>query len=299
MSRKRSYSTSPDGASGVLDADRGSASAGTKRASVLGREEAQDRAATREGARDLDQAVESMPGMNRQQRDRERAMPRDVTGAVPDPRMERTLPAAGQVRVPLSARQRNARSRTKNAVQDRLPQTQHTAMTRLVTDDAHWKRTNDAVSDAAGDIQQLPDTQIAQVQRIDRAIMAYERANDRSHVVYCNMTLPRAINTSNLNGFLRNTFRPGSTVAFDRFTAGAHTMHEIERTNLDPQRTAVFEIQTRRGAYLGHSTSSDDTAHLLPRGTQYRIVGTHTATYRRPDGSTGHREVIQITDNPQ
>ncbi len=76
-------------------------------------------------------------------------------------------------------------------------------------------------------------------------------------------------------------------------------MHEIEREDPDAQRTAVFEIQTLRGAYLGRSTSLDDTAHLLPRGPQYQIVGTHTATYQRPDGSTGRREVIQITDSQQ
>jgi len=298
VGRKR-YTASPDGAGAVLDADRGSGNAGTKLASVLGRDEAQERQETREGARDLDARVEAHPGLNRQQRDRERATPRDVTGDVPDPRMERTLPTPDQVRMPMSARQRSARAVTKRAVQDRLPSTQYTAMNRMVTDDAQWRSVNDAVSDAAGDVQQLEDFQIAQIQRVDRSIMAYERANDRGHVVYCNVQMPSAVNASNLSGFLRNTFRPGSAIAFDRFTMGAHTMHEIERDDPDAQRTAVFEIQTRRGAYLGRSTSLDDTAHLLPRGPQYQIVGTHTATYQRPDGSTGRREVIQITDSRQ
>lgn len=298
MGRKR-YTASPDGAGAVLDADRGSGNAGTKLASVLGRDEAQERQETREGARDLDARVEAHPGLNRQQRDRERATPRDVTGDVPDPRMERTLPIPDQVRMPMSARQRSARAVTKRAVQDRLPSTQYTAMNRMVTDDAQWRSVNDAVSDAAGDVQQLEDFQVAQIQRVDRSIMAYERANDRGHVVYCNVQMPSAVNASNLSGFLRNTFRPGSAIAFDRFTMGAHTMHEIERDDPDAQRTAVFEIQTRRGAYLGRSTSLDDTAHLLPRGPQYQIVGTHTATYQRPDGSTGRREVIQITDSRQ
>lgn len=298
VGRKR-YTASPDGAGAVLDADRGSGNAGTKLASVLGRDEAQERQETREGARDLDARVEAHPGLNRQQRDRERATPRDVTGDVPDPRMERTLPTPDQVRMPMSARQRSARAVTKRAVQDRLPSTQYTAMNRMVTDDAQWRSVNDAVSDAAGDVQQLEDFQIAQIQRVDRSIMAYERANDRGHVVYCNVQMPSAVNASNLSGFLRNTFRPGSAIAFDRFTMGAHTMHEIERDDPDAQRTAVFEIQTLRGAYLGRSTSLDDTAHLLPRGPQYQIVGTHTATYQRPDGSTGRREVIQITDSRQ
>jgi len=42
VGRKR-YTASPDGAGAVLDADRGSGNAGTKLASVLGRDEAQER----------------------------------------------------------------------------------------------------------------------------------------------------------------------------------------------------------------------------------------------------------------
>jgi len=292
---RNSYATSPDGRA-VLDVDRGSGDASTKLAAVLSVEEARERRDVRGGARDLDDTVESMAGLNRQQRDRERAMPRDVAGDVPDPRMERTLPAAGALRVPISARQRSARSVTKRVAQDKLPATQYTAMQQLVTDPGHWQRTNDALSDAAGDVQQLDDTQIARVQRVDRAIMAYERASNRSHVVYCNVQMPAAINTSNLGGFTHNTFRPGSQIAFDRFTAGAHNLHQIERTDSDAHRTAVFEIQTRRGAYLGRSTSGDNTSHLLPRGLTLRVVGTHTATYQRPDGTTGQRHVIQLTD---
>jgi hypothetical protein len=295
VGRSRSYATSPDGRA-VLDVDRGSGDASTKLAAVMSVEEARGRRDERGGARDLDTAVESMPGLNRQQRDRERAMPRDVTGEVPDPRMERTLPGEGVVRVPMSARQRSARSVTKRVVQDAMPATQYTAVSQLVTDPGHWQRTNDALSDAAGDVQQLDDTQIARVQRVDRAIQAYEKASNRSHVVYANVQMPKAINVSNLAGFTRNTFTPGATVAFDRFTAGAHNLHQIERTDADAHRTAVFEIQTRRGAYLGRSTSSDNTSHLLPRGLQLRVVGTHTATYVRPDGTTGQRDVIQLTD---
>ena len=59
---------------------------------------------------------------------------------------------------------------------------------------------------------------------------------------------------------------------------------------------AVFEIQTRRGAYLGHSDSQDRTDHLLPRGMEFEVVGTHEATYRAPDATTGRRMVIQLRD---
>lgn len=295
MARK-TYTTSPDGRA-VLDVDRGSGDASTKLAAVLSDAEARQRRDVRSGARGLDVTVESMPGMNRQQRDRERAMPRNVTDDVPDPRKERTLPAEGVVRMPMSGRQRSARSVTKRAVQAATPATQFTAVQQLITKPAHWKVTNDALSDAAGDVQALPDTQIAQVQRVDRAIMAYERASNRSHVVYANVQMPAAVNTTNLGEFTRNTLRRGSVLAFDRFTSGAHDLHDVERDDSDAHRTAVFEIQTRRGAYLGHSSGGGDTAHLLPRGLELRVVGTHTATYTRPDGSTGQRHVIQLTDH--
>lgn len=296
MGRKR-YTASPDGGA-VLDADRGSGAQHTKLATAMAGSEFHERAATREGARDLDKMVETLPGLNRQQRDRDRAMPRDVTGPVPDPRMERSLGAADQVREPLSARQRSSRSVTKHAAQGSLRHTEKVALARLVNDEDVWRRVNDELSDSAGDIQMLDDTQRARIQRCDRAIMAYERANDRSHVVYANVQMPAAVNSSNLAGFCRNTFTPGTTLDFDRFTAGAHTLHQIEpEDGAAGQRTAVFEIATQRGMYLGRSTGIDDTAHLLPRGLHTRVVGCQTVTYRRPDGSTGHREVIQITDN--
>ena len=58
----------------------------------------------------------------------------------------------------------------------------------------------------------------------------------------------------------------------------------------------VFEVATRRGAYLGASDSLDDTRHLLPRSMRLRVVGHQLATYVRPDGSTGKRYVVQVQD---
>jgi hypothetical protein len=128
--RQRARRVHPDS---VLDADRGTSAVPTvKQAQTLSQEAYQARAKEREGARELDAVVESMPGLSRQQRDRERAMPRDLTRGVPHPRMERRLPAAGEVRRPLSSRQRKARSVTKRAVADRLPDTQHRAVQALL-----------------------------------------------------------------------------------------------------------------------------------------------------------------------
>ncbi|WP_217631145.1 hypothetical protein [Modestobacter sp. DSM 44400] len=210
--------------------------------------------------------------------------------------MERGLPEPDAIRVPLSSRQRKARSVSKRAAQDRLPATQFTATEALISRPERWSELNDALSDAAGDIQALDEGQRRSIQRIDRAVQAFERANDRGHVIYSNVRMPQVINRSNLEGFVRNNFPTGTIVNFDRFTAGAHTMHEIETDAAPEDRSVVFEMQTRRGAYLGQSDSVDNTYHLLPRGMRLRVAGSHQARYRRPDGTLGSRHVVQLVD---
>jgi hypothetical protein len=280
----------------VLEADRGrGGSLRSTRAGLVSPEELADRAADRAGARDLDQAVERMPGLRRQQRDRERAMPRDAAGPVPHPVMERKLPQPGTVRRPLSSRQRKARSVTKQSAQDSLPQVQYEGLRRLVTDPAHRRRLNDALSDAAGDVQQLPERERQEVQRLDRAIQAYEQQSDRGHVVYVNFEYPDAVAGAHPLGTAAEYFPAGSVMELDRFTGGSHCMHEVEPP-AGARPMPVLEVQTRRGMYLGRSDSLDDTTHLLPRGLQLRVAGMHDASYRRPDGTTGRRPVIQVRD---
>lgn len=279
----------------VADPDRGTARALTNKATkVLDSEEFTERGRVRDGARELDLMGEATPGLTRQQRDRHRAMPRGTT-AEPRPRTVRGLPDAGDTRVPLSARQRRERSKTKQEVRRRLRATERRALRQAIQDRAHWTWMNDALSEAIGDVQQLPDDQRVEVQRLDRAIQGYERHNDRGHVVYANVELPRAVNSGNIDGFIGNQFEPGRVLDFDRFTGTSHSLHEIEPTNWRGYEPA-FEIKTRRGFYLGRSTSLDDTRHLLPRGLRLRVLGHHYTEFTRPDGSTGRRLIIQLED---
>lgn len=282
----------------VLDADRGSAGLSAKVAQVLSPEQAGQRAETRTGLRELDAMTEGMAGLTRQQRDRERISPRATTADLAHPRMQRPLPGPEQVRVPFSSRQKKARSKTRVAATESLPQAQYDAQRRLMTDPARWRATNDALSAGAGDVQDLPDVEQAQLRRIDRSIQAYERRSTRGHVVYANVRMPTQINHSNLQAFLSRNFSAGDEVTFDRYTVGTHQLHETSRhAGQDTAgRVAVFEIQTRRGAYLGRSDSQDDTAHLLPRGMTFEVAGVHQATYQAPDGSTGTRMVVQLQD---
>ena len=176
-----------------------------------------------------------------------------------------------------------------------MPGTQYAALASFATDAAARGRLNDALSDAAGDVQDLSEADRAAVQRVDRASAGDATRHSRGHVVDANLQVPAAGRGSTL-GVLRQAFPPGTEVSFDRFTGTAHTMHET-----DPDSGAgtmpVLEMQTRRGIYLGRSDSVDDTTHLLPRGMRFRVVSSpHQAAYRKADGTIGRRPVIQLQD---
>lgn len=260
-----------------------------------------DREDDRDEARDLDVMIETSDRYSRSAKDAGRSRPRATTAPLGHPRKARQLLGEDQERRPLSSRQRKDRSATKNRVEDRLPRTSRRAVREAVSSVQEWGAVNDALSRAVGDVQAdaVSEDQRRQVQRIDRAIQAYERANDRSHVVYTQVRMPAYINESNVMGYLRNNVPEGSTVDFDRFSMGVHCLHELDPSVTgrgERERTVVFEVATRRGAYLGASDSLDDTRHLLPRSMRLRVVGHQLATYVRPDGSTGKRYVVQVQD---
>lgn len=296
----------------VVDADRGRSTPTRKTATILDRDVADARSADRGGLRELDAMTEANRALHPSTRARERLTPREMTAALGHPLMRRLLPAPRAVRVPFSSRQKKARSKARLGVHAQMPNSQYISQRRLVTRPQRWRNVNDALSESAGDLAALPAGDQEDVRRIDRSIQSYERRNDRGHVLYANVEMPAHINHSNLDGFVANHFAAGEEVAFDRYTVATHQLHESTR-DLDASapepnpaaghrvpaaatRTAVFEIATRRGAYLGHSDSLDDTAHLLPRAMTFTITGIHRASYRGPDGAVGERMVIQLTD---
>ena len=288
--RRSRNRVTPDG--GAFDPDRGSSGdLEKKQGVVLPHASFADRAANREHARGLDTDIEGLPGLTRARRDLERAFPRNTTAPITNERKRRTLPAAIELRRSLSARQRNARSATKRTVEQNVPHAQYRAMSSLIGDPDNWKRTNDALSDVNGDAVRLDDDQRRHIQRGDRAIQRYERESGRGHLVYTVVSLPNAvIHPSELP----ETLSPGSVVAFDRFTGARHSIHELDAHSHPTD--AVFEIQTTRGLYLGASDKGDDTSHLLPRGTRYRVVNSHFVPYERPGQPVGERLVVQLED---
>ncbi len=290
----RSRQAHPDYA---IDPDRGSSASAVKIAALVDRDQHAQRADDRAGLRELDQMTEELPGLNRLQRDRARILPRETNADLRHPRMQRRLPHKGETRRPLSARQRRERSKTRRRTQRSMPLAQLREQKNLVTRPEQWRELNDKLSESLGDIDalKLPDQQ--RIRRIDRAIQSYERGNDRGHVVYTAVQMPAYINGHNLPGFLANNFQPGDRVAFDRYTQGTHQLHETVGYLNDPERrVAVFEIETRRGAYLGQSDRLDNTQHLLPRGLELEVVSVHPAAYMTPAGLTDTRMVVQLRD---
>jgi hypothetical protein len=291
------YSKSLARTSTVLDADRGQSTPQSKSAIPISLEDAAHREDDRAGLRDLDARLERAHGLTRAQRDAQRISPRDAAADIDHPMKERRLLAPGTTRQPLSGRQQKARRKAALAVLNKLPSTQYRALTDLMDEGSGgWARINDQLSASAGDIEALSERDTAGVRRLDRAIQACEAATDRGHVVYANVRLPTAINRSNIEAYTQRQYQPGDEVAFDRYTGAAHSLHEITPVDDPAGRVAVFEIQTRRGIYLGKSEGSDDSAHLLPRGMQLRVVGVHHATYQGRAGEQGSRMVIQLVD---
>lgn len=257
------------------------------------------RSSARQGLRDLDGMIQGSSGFTQSHKDAQRSYPRETTAPL-RPRTHRDLPHPDETRVPISGRQRKARSKAKNQALARTPATERREAERLLTDPEQWRRVNDELSTVTGDVHHddVSDATRRTCQRVDRMIQRAERYNDRSHVVYTNGMLPE-IKPAGLRATAAHEFPVGEHVEFDRYTAAAHTMHEIQpEDRADEERSVVYEISTRRGMYMGHSAGGQSTGHLLPRATRYEIVGTHTATYVGPGGVLNERVVVQLRDIP-
>jgi len=233
--------------------------------------------------------------LTRAARDRDRATPRDAS-QVGSERLRGDLPAEGDFRRALSGRQRKLRSAVKNQVMAAAPASQHKAIRSMLSDEdsQEWRRINGGLHVAAGDAQQLGESDRAKVQRLDRAIQSYERLNDRTHKVYVAVRLPD--NHQDVRGLrdLPANLRPGSGVAFDQFTLTRHNLHETP--GHDSDRHVVFEVVTTRGMYMGRSDSVEDTTHLLPRGMQFEVASADYAPYETRSGGFGERLVLQLRE---
>ncbi|MBM4570252.1 hypothetical protein GS489_07480 [Rhodococcus hoagii] len=249
-----------------------------------------DRAKERSSARGLDRMVED-GAYTRARKDMERAYPRSAVAPVNE-RKRRALPIPDAIRLPPSSRQRKARSVSKRRAQSNLPRVGYKAVNELITEADSWIGVGEALTHVGGDAQLLDERMRARVQRIDRAIQTAEKENDRGHVVYCAVSLPDG--TPEEPKHLPSTLQDGARIEFDRFTMTTHAVHELEA--VIGEQEVIFEMETTRGMYLGRSDSVDDTAHLLPRGIQWDVIGAHEGRYQRPDGTLSRCRIVQLRE---
>lgn len=283
----------------VLDVDAGSgAGVSAKVVGLIDAEAFAERREERSGNRDLDRLIQETPGYRQASKDAGSAFPRDATRSLRHPAMARRMPEPDEQRAPISARQKGARSLLKNAVQNRMSSAQHAEFARLIGTRGAWDALNDELWAAVGNLQELGETSKRRVRRLDTGIQSYEEQSGRSSVVYVTARLPEWVPASRAAEYLQGHFAEGDEITFDRYTMATHQLHEQERNApSDGGAVVVFEIQTRRGMYLG-GARGQDTSQLLPRSMQTRVVcGANVARYRRPDGSTGQTIVIQLADS--
>lgn len=243
----------------------------------------------------IDEARDEDASLTRATRDRDRATPRDVSH-VESARLRTGLPSGGDFREALSGRQRKIRCATKNQVMATAPGAQHRAIRTMLgeSDPGEWRRVNGALHHFAGDVQQLPERDRTQVQRLDRAIQSYERLNDRSHKIYVAVKLPDTHRDVSRLEDLPPELSPGAALTFDQFTICRHNLHETP--GHDSARHVVFELVTNRGMYLGSSDSVEDTTHLLPRGLACEVVSAEGVTYATASGGFDERLVLQLKE---
>lgn len=286
---KRNY-----GGSSSLQIDRRTGSMEAKKADIISETLAKTNADIRQGLRDLDEMVERNRKATREQKDAQRGVPRDVTGPIGHPKKDRRLLEPDAVRVPMSKRQRVERLHKEIEVLESLTDDQFDNLNVMTSDPAAWQQMNEGLAANLGDVQNLPNDQIRQIQAVDQAIQAYEATNDRGHRVYTNIKVPWGVNSSNMAGFLNHYLPEGTKVNFDQFTAASHNLNEIS-DGVGP-RTIAVEIHTKRGMFIGEKGDSKSNGHLLPRGLELEVAGFNEVTYSRPDGSRGRRMCVQLLD---
>ena len=135
------------------------------------------------------------------------------------------------------------------------------------------------------------------IEAVDRAIQDFEVHNNRQHLVYATLLAPKNNDKdrAKLRGVLRSMAErpddPRAAMTFDGYIPATHSLG-----NIGDGDDVVMEIQTRSGAYLGSSDSLPDADHIVGRGRTLKPVGVRQVEVVKPDGSTGTRWVVQMTD---
>lgn len=228
--------------------------------------------------------------------DARREVPRTITDAQ-NPRFNRQLPAPAAVRKMLSSRMKKDYSVKKNTWVRGMPKTRTDAMRRVMSDPEMLEVANSALREELGMRSQISTPGVRRrIEATDRAIQDFERTNNREHIVYATLMAPEDSGESReqlreaLNSMTADSSAAG-TMTFDGYIPASHSLGNIEN-----RADIVMEIQTRSGAYLGTSDSTDNADHVVGRGRRLKPLGVHQAEYVAQDGKTRKRWVVQMRD---
>lgn len=235
--------------------------------------------------------------------DARREVPRLRTDSA-NARMTVDFVAADAVRPALTSRRQKSLNKTKTTQYQTLPRAQRAQLTsatkNIVQSADDLEKLNRTVRNVHGNRFDIEDSRVRQrVERLDRAIQAYERHNEREHLVYSTMRAPKPHGNS-LNATLAHLRRDAGDpeaepLTFDGYIPSSHAPSAVDAD----QHSVVLEIKTRSGQYLGGSDSHPENAdHLVARGRSFKVVGVQeNVPYEKPDGTRGiHRHVVQLED---
>ncbi|OPC76855.1 hypothetical protein B4N89_46140 [Embleya scabrispora] len=229
-----------------------------------------------------------------------RSLPETATPAS-SPRARRDFPDDTLPRLPLSKNQRVQRARRKAKALSKTPQTELRAVGELADDVTELNRLNAALYAVTSDVNALSPADQATCRRVDSAIRRYETAETvgQDHLLYAEVQIPGTVVAPNMPGYTRHAFPVGSKVYVDTYMPTSHSLDAVSsKDSADERRRPVFEIQTRRGMYMGKGATArpQDTGHLLPRAMSYKVAGVREVDYVDDQGHLGSRTVVQLVD---
>lgn len=209
-------------------------------------------------------------------------------------RKDKKLKGPAATRNMLSSRQKKEYSRTKNAWVKKIPNNRRIAVNQITNSPENLEQLNRALRDVHGTRSELPDGIHRHASNLDRAIQAYERTNDRQHIVYSTLRAPKEHGNSRvaLRKWLEsNSGDERGDLTFDGYIPSTHSMG-----NINQEKDIVMEIRTRSGAYLGESDSTPNADHLMGRGRTLRPMAVNDVEYIDANGNTKTRTIVQMED---
>lgn len=210
-----------------------------------------------------------------------------------DPKYAKALPARGKERPMLSSRQKKDLNKSKVTWMENQPPTRMDRARGALNDPRRLEAVNVALRSVVGRKSGLDVATRRHVAALDRSISEFEANNRREHVVYAQLNAPfdHGASREALQRRLNAMAESKGSFTFDGYIPATHSLG-----NVADSPEVVMEIRTRSGAYVGTSDSTPDANHIIGRGRTLRVESVQSAPFKRPDGSTGQRLVVQMTD---